>query len=161
MNPDGLLDTSIQLLGGMTGVVVGIVRPRFRRWQPVAHIVQFESGRQDEIVLSDGSRGQQFRLLLKDEVKELGLARQLRLEAELACAKQYAAELSKADRDKTATIDKTRRELEDQILCTVCLDNNKTTALVPCGHRTCATCALKCTQCPVCRAQVRHTLRVY
>jgi len=162
-NPDSLVDSAIELYGGMTASVVGVVaKPRiFRRWMPTAHVLRFDSGRQEQVVLSDGTRGQSFRFLLDDEVEHLSIARQLRLEAELAAAKRHAADLTRADRDKASAIVETTRELEYHTLCVVCLDGFKAVALVPCGHRTCAACAAKCRQCPVCRASVTGTLRVY
>lgn len=139
-NPEALLDASIQLYGGMTAVVVGVRRPRLRKWMPIAHLLRFESGREEEVVLADGKSGQHFRLLLEDECHKLLLARQTRLEAELEAAKQHAADLAKADRAKAEAIDKQTRQFEDHTLCTVCLDREKTTALVPCGTLQPPTC---------------------
>lgn len=49
--------------------------------------------------------------------------------------------------------------------CAVCLDKVKQVALTPCGHRTCAECALALTsstrKCPECRATFAGVMRVF
>jgi len=46
--------------------------------------------------------------------------------------------------------------------CVICMAEPKTTALNPCGHRVvCSTCATNLHQCPLCRAAVTSTLRVF
>ena len=46
--------------------------------------------------------------------------------------------------------------------CVVCLENQRTTALIPCGHRAvCNTCARDMKECPLCRAAVTSTQRVF
>lgn len=156
-DPEALLDASIALKGGPSGNVIGVTRHKFRRWMPTTHRIRFESGREEDVHLSDGEVGREFRFLLDDE-KE---AMKLKLEIELEAVKRYAADLSKSDRNKEKALLQTRLELEDQTLCTVCLVESKTTALVPCGHRTCNACARRSSRCPVCRSRVRDTMRVY
>lgn len=44
-------------------------------------------------------------------------------------------------------------------LCSVCLDENKTTIFVPCGHFcTCSSCSKQLTTCPLCRTRVTARL---
>lgn len=46
--------------------------------------------------------------------------------------------------------------------CIVCMDCEKTHAFQPCGHKcVCATCAAKCQTCPICRARVIGSLKVF
>ena len=47
--------------------------------------------------------------------------------------------------------------------CPICLDRERDTAFIPCGHRACAACAgqMSLSRCPVCREPFHGTLRVY
>ena len=47
--------------------------------------------------------------------------------------------------------------------CPICLDRERDTAFIPCGHRACAACAgqVSLSRCPVCREPFSGTLRVY
>ena len=45
--------------------------------------------------------------------------------------------------------------------CPVCLEPEKSTALVPCGHILCGACAAKYANCPVCREAVASRMRVF
>lgn len=57
---------------------------------------------------------------------------------------------------------------DDGNLCIICLERPIEVALIPCGHaKTCTVCCVEMQQhervprCPVCRAEVESTLRVY
>ena len=56
---------------------------------------------------------------------------------------------------------------EEEVQCVVCMDAPKDCVMVPCGHQcVCEACAQQLTQattptCPVCRALIRETMRVY
>jgi hypothetical protein len=58
-------------------------------------------------------------------------------------------------------------QLEEEALCVVCMDAPKQHVIVPCGHQcVCEACAQQLTQttspsCPVCRAPIQETTRVY
>lgn len=53
-------------------------------------------------------------------------------------------------------------EEDSDALCAVCLDAQKTHALIPCGHYClCVTCAGAIDKCPVCRAPHTGSLRIY
>ena len=58
-------------------------------------------------------------------------------------------------------------QLEEEALCVVCMDAPKQHIIIPCGHQcVCEACAQHLTQatspsCPVCRAPIRETTRVY
>ena len=58
-------------------------------------------------------------------------------------------------------------QLEEEALCVVCMDAPKQHIILPCGHQcVCEACAQQLTQttspsCPVCRAPIRETTRVY
>ena len=57
--------------------------------------------------------------------------------------------------------------VEEEVLCVVCMDAPKQHIILPCGHQcVCEACAQQLTQttspsCPVCRAPIRETTRVY
>jgi len=51
--------------------------------------------------------------------------------------------------------------LEEQVMCPVCLDNTNDVTFVSCGHRCCHTCSQKLKKCPLCRKDIRHTIRTY
>ena len=57
---------------------------------------------------------------------------------------------------------------DDDALCVVCLANEKTHALVPCGHQClCGDCAATLMghtarpECPVCRGEALSSMRIY
>lgn len=46
--------------------------------------------------------------------------------------------------------------------CTVCLTNNCTTVLIPCGHVCmCTSCSNNITQCPLCRCKFKRTQNLF
>lgn len=46
--------------------------------------------------------------------------------------------------------------------CVICMERPRVTAMVPCGHvSTCTKCTAGLHDCPICRAPVDSTLRVY
>lgn len=49
---------------------------------------------------------------------------------------------------------------ESKYECRICMSNQKDTVLIPCGHFLCGECALKVTECPMCRAQIGRTLQL-
>lgn len=55
------------------------------------------------------------------------------------------------------------QELEmDSKLCKICYDNVCNTVYIPCGHvMSCTECAFKAKECPLCRASVERTVRLY
>ena len=57
-----------------------------------------------------------------------------------------------------ACVEKTR---EEEKCCAVCMERPKDTALVPCGHLLCQTCAREVERCHVCRNPVTQRLRTY
>jgi hypothetical protein len=68
----------------------------------------------------------------------------------------------------TPCIQPAETEPPDARECVVCLEEHRTTAMVPCGHRcVCDACAASCFAagqsrlCPMCRAPVVSTMRVY
>ena len=53
-------------------------------------------------------------------------------------------------------------EAQSDDCCCVCLDAKKTHAFQPCGHKcVCATCAARCQTCPMCRAHVIGSLKIF
>eukprot|EP01062_Namystynia_karyoxenos_P016354 TRINITY_DN1595_c1_g1_i1.p1 TRINITY_DN1595_c1_g1~~TRINITY_DN1595_c1_g1_i1.p1 ORF type:complete len:360 (+),score=99.58 TRINITY_DN1595_c1_g1_i1:117-1196(+) len=50
----------------------------------------------------------------------------------------------------------------ESLACCVCLDADKDTVLLPCRHLcVCSDCSLELRSCPLCRARVRHRVKVY
>ena len=46
--------------------------------------------------------------------------------------------------------------------CVVCMNERKTHAFLPCGHKcVCASCAAKCQKCPICRADVTGIVKIF
>jgi len=79
---------------------------------------------------------------------------------------QVCEDLKTGTRKVEKRIEELRKLEEDEKKCVICLEKTKTVSLVPCGHRViCELCAqasqhmLK--QCPVCRATVIATLRIW
>ena len=75
------------------------------------------------------------------------------------------AERGNAEAEKRARL---RLELEQQEnrLCGVCMDQQRSTAMVPCGHTFCGDCAARQMAqaqrlCPECRAPIQLTTRVF
>ena len=54
-----------------------------------------------------------------------------------------------------------RSKQADALVCAICYDAPKDTVLVPCGHQTCAACAVRLVTCAVCRQDVSQTVRTF
>ena len=52
-------------------------------------------------------------------------------------------------------------EKESKALCDVCMERNKSHALVPCGHCYCIGCIKKIDKCPECRGSFQSTLKIF
>ncbi|XP_052789514.1 uncharacterized protein LOC128223991 [Mya arenaria] len=53
-------------------------------------------------------------------------------------------------------------QLREQTVCKVCQDNSVSIVFLPCGHLvTCVDCAPAMRKCPICRADVKGTVRTY
>ncbi|XP_052239929.1 uncharacterized protein LOC127850704 isoform X2 [Dreissena polymorpha] len=62
--------------------------------------------------------------------------------------------------DNPEDIKQENEQLKEQTLCKVCLDNIVSIVFLPCGHLvTCADCAPALRKCPICRADVKGTVR--
>ncbi|KAJ8602193.1 hypothetical protein CTAYLR_003532 [Chrysophaeum taylorii] len=65
----------------------------------------------------------------------------------------------RADRDRLA---EALERARDVLLCAICLENDKSTLLLPCSHlATCDTCALPLVACPICSTAVTGKKRVH
>ena len=51
--------------------------------------------------------------------------------------------------------------LQQERVCAICMERAKNTALVPCGHFSCAECAARRTECYICRGAIAQRLRTY
>ncbi len=61
----------------------------------------------------------------------------------------------------TATLLSRISDLEDQLICRVCLDNGLSVALAPCGHLVCNLCVFALKTCPFCRKEVNGVMKIY
>ena len=57
---------------------------------------------------------------------------------------------------------KTGNQLTNEPLCPICLDDSVGTAISPCGHTFCSTCAKKMvSECGICRGKIRDRLKLF
>ena len=171
-DPDGLVGAAVEVSGRGKGVVAGIVRKPGSKlaiklakdappsWAQPRFDVRFATGTQQ----LDLARTP-FRLLDATDAEALSSARADRLERELAEARRQAEQHARQAARAEAALARARRDDDDARLCAVCLDAPKDAALVPCGHRTCRSCAKALRRrklpCPSCRQPIDGTIKVY
>jgi hypothetical protein len=63
-------------------------------------------------------------------------------------------------KEKHEAIEREREAMRDAVLCVVCLDGLKDTAL-SCGHQACARCAKALELCHICRQKITVRTRLY
>ncbi|XP_064615418.1 E3 ubiquitin-protein ligase XIAP-like isoform X2 [Liolophura sinensis] len=62
----------------------------------------------------------------------------------------------------TKSLREKNRELIEQTLCKICLENKMCITFLPCGHLvSCAECAPALRKCPICRSTIKGRVRVY
>jgi len=67
-----------------------------------------------------------------------------------------------SDPNRTQALEEEIRRLKEARLCKVCLDEDVSVAYIPCGHIvTCVLCAAALDQCPLCRKNIKGTVRVF
>ena len=49
----------------------------------------------------------------------------------------------------------------DAILCKICVEEKINTAVIPCAHAFCIKCAKKIKACPICRASISSTMKIF
>ncbi|KAJ1079876.1 hypothetical protein NDU88_000108 [Pleurodeles waltl] len=60
------------------------------------------------------------------------------------------------------TAEEQLRRLQEERMCKICMDNQVSIVFVPCGHLVvCRECAPSLTQCPICRAPIRGSVRTF
>ena len=171
-DPDGLVGAAVEVRGRGKGVVAAVVRRPGSKlaiklakdappsWAQPRFDVRFATGTQQ----LDLARTR-FRLLDATEAETLSSARADRLERELEEARAQAAQHARQAARAEAALARARRDDDDARLCAVCLDAPKDAALVPCGHRTCRSCAKALRRrklpCPSCRQPIDGTIKVY
>ena len=171
-DPDGLVGAAVEVRGRGKGVVAGVVRKPGSKlaiklakdapppWALPKFDVRFATGTQQ----LDLARTP-FRLLDVTEAEALSSARADRLERELEEARRQSAEHARQAARAEAALARARINEDDARLCAVCLDAPKDAALVPCGHRTCRSCAKALRRrklpCPSCRQPIDGTIKVY
>ena len=51
---------------------------------------------------------------------------------------------------------------DSRLMCKICWEEEPQTAFIPCGHAgTCWRCSLKLDKCPICRSQIRKSIRIF
>ncbi|XP_043279999.1 death-associated inhibitor of apoptosis 2-like [Venturia canescens] len=64
--------------------------------------------------------------------------------------------------DRTTVLEEENRRLKEARLCKVCMDREVSVVFLPCGHlATCVHCAPSLTHCPMCRQEIRATVRTF
>ena len=171
-DPDGLVGAAIEVRGRGKGVVTAVVRKPGSKlaiklakdapppWALPKFDVRFATGTQ-QLDLAQTA----FRFLDATEAEALSSARADRLERELEEARRQSAEHARQAARAEAALARARINEDDARLCAVCLDAPKDAALVPCGHRTCRSCAKALRRrklpCPSCRQPIDGTIKVY
>jgi hypothetical protein len=57
---------------------------------------------------------------------------------------------------------KTGNDFQNEPICSICLNEHVTTALDPCGHTFCSTCARRLNNdCGICRSRIKNRIKVY
>jgi len=73
-----------------------------------------------------------------------------------------AEELKETVRSLETKLQNTPKQDEEEDLCVICLDEDRTHAFIPCGHRVvCGDCRGIVDICPVCRVAISGSLRVF
>ena len=54
-----------------------------------------------------------------------------------------------------------QKKKQDALECSICLENKKNTALIPCGHVFCENCLRNTTICYNCRLPIEKTHKIY
>ncbi|XP_067674319.1 E3 ubiquitin-protein ligase XIAP-like isoform X2 [Haliotis asinina] len=66
-----------------------------------------------------------------------------------------------SDEDSQSLIEE-NRQLKEQRQCKICMEDEVNVVFLPCGHLVCcATCAPALRKCPICRANIRGTVRTF
>ncbi|XP_058810806.1 baculoviral IAP repeat-containing protein 7-like isoform X2 [Phymastichus coffea] len=64
--------------------------------------------------------------------------------------------------EKTASLEDENRRLREARQCKICMDREVAVVFLPCGHlSTCVFCAPSLTHCPMCRHDIRATVRTF
>ena len=64
--------------------------------------------------------------------------------------------------DNTQSLLEENRQLKDLMICKICMENEASIAMLPCGHLCCCTdCAPAMRKCPICRQFVKGTVRTW
>ncbi|XP_015599777.1 baculoviral IAP repeat-containing protein 7-A [Cephus cinctus] len=66
------------------------------------------------------------------------------------------------DDDESSSLQEENRRLKEARLCKICMDREVAVVFLPCGHlATCVHCAPSLTHCPMCRQEIRATVRTF
>ncbi|XP_012264181.2 baculoviral IAP repeat-containing protein 7 [Athalia rosae] len=64
--------------------------------------------------------------------------------------------------DSSVSLEEENRRLKEARLCKICMDREVAVVFLPCGHlSTCAHCAPSLKHCPMCRQEIRATVRTF
>lgn len=76
-----------------------------------------------------------------------------------ACAMPATSAETETPTTESATPAETEAETSQS--CKICFDNERDVVILPCGHVTCAQCALATLQCPFCRTTINGVKKLY
>jgi hypothetical protein len=62
---------------------------------------------------------------------------------------------------KNNEIKKLKDELKNKNNCSICLENEISTACFPCGHTYCISCIDNTNKCHICRTYIKNIERIY
>lgn len=177
LSPHLLFGRQIQLMGGLTGTVLKMDTPK--GWlagtssnSRIRHLVLFESGRKEKILLYNGrNKGDYFRVLPDIEARRHVADTRCRLERENQLLRQHVSNVqdeisvkAKETEDVRGELERLKLDMAERELCPVCLDLHKAFAF-ECGHRVCGACVDLFVKgkrpCPICRKTVKKALRVF
>nr|XP_022288747.1 putative inhibitor of apoptosis isoform X2 [Crassostrea virginica]XP_022288748.1 putative inhibitor of apoptosis isoform X3 [Crassostrea virginica] len=69
---------------------------------------------------------------------------------------------SAAEQEITQSLLEENRQLKELMICKICMENEASIAMLPCGHLCCCTdCAPAMRKCPICRQFVKGTVRTW
>ncbi|XP_067674541.1 baculoviral IAP repeat-containing protein 7-B-like [Haliotis asinina] len=137
------------------------------RWSPqCVYLVQHQGRDFADLVLSLSSGGNQVEYsqvqdILRDMRPKAVFVPQKGADG-VAPAPQEAAGNASDDQHEDDSLLEENERLKQQTMCKICLDKEVSIVFLPCGHLVCCVeCAPALRKCPMCRANIRGTVKAY
>ena len=105
-----------------------------------------------------------FNSLKQSKMKEIELLDYSirNLQTQLLVLKKLTSETcNNIENTKRELIDSVKREINPDILCSICFDNRVDIVLTPCGHTFCENCLGKANECYKCRGTINSKHKIY